>query len=267
MSDPTFDLDAYLARVGYHGPRAATIDALVALHVAHAETIPFENLDILCGEPIRLDLASLAAKLVVQRRGGYCYEHNSLFAAALRGLGFAVEVLGARVRMGPPRPTPRTHCLLRVTVDGAAWLADVGFGGDGLLEPLPWREGEDLTAGGIRYRLEPEGKDVVLHAALPVTGWLPLYAVRPDDPLLPIDLELGNWFTSTHPQSPFTRMLIAQKLGRDERTILRDRELTVRRGGQIEKSEITGPDQLLEVLRDRFALPFPPGTRFKAPAF
>lgn len=266
--EPTFDLDAYLARIGYRGPREPTAPVLAALHVAHVETIPFENLDLALGRPINIDLASLATKLVVGKRGGYCFEHNSLFAEVLRALGFAVEILGARVRMGPPRPTPRTHCLLRVTIDGAPWLADVGFGSDGLLEPLPWREGEDLTSGGIRYRLEregPDGRDTVLHATLPNTGWLPLYAIRADDPLLPIDLELANWFTSTHPASPFTRGVIAQKVGRDERVKLVNKELTIKRGGAVEKLEIADPDQLLDVLRARFALDFPPGTRFKGP--
>jgi N-hydroxyarylamine O-acetyltransferase len=264
MSD-AFDLDAYLARIGHDGPRTPTADTLVAVHVAHAQTVPFENLDIALGAQIKLDLASLAAKIVGGKRGGYCFEQNSLFAAALRQLGFAVEILAARVRMGPPRPTPRTHCLLRVTIDGAPWLADVGFGGEGLLEPVPWRAGEDLSSGGIRYRLEPEGKDTLLHAALPGAGWLPLYAIRADDPVLPIDLELANWFTSTHPMSPFTRGVIAQKIGRDERLRLVNKDFTIRRGSELEKQEITDPDQLLEVLRTRFALDFPAGTRFKAP--
>ncbi len=261
------DLDAYFSRIGHDGPRAPTAETLVALHAAHAVSIPFENLDIVLGAPIKLDLASLFTKLVVLKRGGYCFEHNTLFAEVLAQLGFAVETLAARVRMGPPRPTPRTHCLLRVTIDGAPWLADVGFGGDGLLEPLPWREGEDLTSGGIRYRLEPEGRDTVLHAALPGAGWLPLYAIRADDAVLPIDLELGNWYTSTHPSSPFTRSVIAQRISRDERLRLVNKELTIRRGAQLEKLDIADQDALLDVLRERFALDFPAGTRFKAPAF
>lgn len=263
--EPTFDLETYLSRIGYAGPREPTAATLAALHVAHVEAIPFENLDIALGLPIKLDLASLATKMVVAKRGGYCFEHNSLFAEVLRALGFAVEILGARVRMGPPRPTARTHCLLRVTIDGAPWLADVGFGADGLYEPLPWREGEDLVSGGIRYRLEPEGKDTVLHATLPNTGWLPLYAINPADPMLPIDLEVGNWYTSTHPASTFTRGVIAQRVGRDERAKLVNKELTIRRGSQLEKLEVGDPDQLLEVLRERFTLAFPAGTRFKGP--
>ena len=107
----------------------------------------------------------------------------------------------------------------------------------------------------------------MLHAAVPNSGWLPLYAIRADDPLLPLDLELANWYTSTHPASPFTRSVIAQRIGRDERLRLVNKELTIRRGAQLEKLEVADADQLLDVLRERFALDFPAGTRFKAQAF
>jgi len=267
--DDPLELDAYLARIGYAGPRDATPETLAAVHAAHAQRIPFENLDILLGRPIRIDVASVAAKLVGARRGGYCYEHNTLLAAALRALGFEVEFLGARVRMGPPRPTARTHCVLRVAAGGTAWLADVGFGLDGLIDPVPWRTGEDLASGGQRYRLEPEGDEgrVVVLVALQPAGPLPLYAIRADDPLLPIDLELGNWFTSTHPRSPFTGGLVAQRTTRASRALLRNRELTVRRGGETTTTEVADPDHLLAVLREHFELDFPAGTRFRAPVF
>jgi N-hydroxyarylamine O-acetyltransferase len=134
--DGTLDLDAYLQRIGYagsHTPSRATLDAL---HLAHATHIPFENLDILLGRPIRLDLASLQAKLVAGRRGGYCFEQNRLFAAALEALGFAVTPLAARVRFGTTSILPRTHMTLQVEVDGSRVLADVGFGVFGLLLPV-----------------------------------------------------------------------------------------------------------------------------------
>jgi arylamine N-acetyltransferase len=98
----------------------------------HVQAIPFENLDILLGRPILIDLDSVQAKLVAERRGGYCFEQNTLFAAVLRELGFAVTTLAGRVRLGAPEavPTPRTHMVLRVEFpdDGGPWLADVGFG-------------------------------------------------------------------------------------------------------------------------------------------
>jgi N-hydroxyarylamine O-acetyltransferase len=264
----SFALDAYLARIGHSGARAPTAETLHAVHAAHALAIPFENLDILLGRGVSLDPARLAAKLVDARRGGYCFEHNSLLAAALRALGFSVELLGARVRMGPPRPNlpPRTHCLLRVTIDGAPWLADVGFGGDGLIDPLPWREDEELVTPSGRYRLAREGGDTVLHASHFGAEPLALYMIRADDPLLPIDLEMGNWFTSTHPSSPFTQRPIAQKIERARRLRLVGGELTIRHAdGSIDARAVGEPD-LLDVLEKEFGLDFPAGTRFSAAA-
>src|SRR5262249_30740485 len=132
----SLDLDAYLTRINQVGPLAPTQQVLERLHLAHTTHIPFENLNVLLGRPIRLDLDSLQAKLVRDRRGGYCFEQNTLFASVLEQIGFRVTRLAARVRLGAHRLLPRTHMLLRVDVDGQPWLADVGFGGAGLLQPI-----------------------------------------------------------------------------------------------------------------------------------
>jgi N-hydroxyarylamine O-acetyltransferase len=104
-----FDLAGYLRRVEYEGPLEPTGEVLRAVHLAHATHIPFENLDILMGRPIRLDLASLQAKLVHGGRGGYCFEQNSLLAAVLEEIGFPVTRLAARVRYGTTMVLPRTQ--------------------------------------------------------------------------------------------------------------------------------------------------------------
>src|SRR5688572_28214968 len=132
-----FDLVTYLRRIGYPDAPRPDRATLEALHLAHATHIPFENLDILLGRPIRLDLDSLQEKLVRDARGGYCFEHNLLFAAALEAAGFHVTHLGGRVRYRTHRILPRTHMLLAVDAEGATWIADVGFGVWGLLAPLP----------------------------------------------------------------------------------------------------------------------------------
>src|SRR5690242_6235971 len=125
------DLDAYLARIGYDGVRRPTVDVLRSVHRAHATAIPFENLDPLLGTVPSLALPDLEAKLVRGGRGGYCYEQNTLFAAALRALGFGVTLLAARVLLGaaPGDVRPRTHMLMEVRVPDAPgpYLADVGF--------------------------------------------------------------------------------------------------------------------------------------------
>src|ERR1700746_504244 len=126
-----FQLDNYLARIGYEGPLEPTYKTLAALQTAHLDAIPFEGIDPLLGRPVKLDLASVQAKLVDSRRGGYCFEQNTLFKAALEALGSRVRGFGARVGwMSPPDSPlgPRVHMLLRVDLPEGPHLADVGFG-------------------------------------------------------------------------------------------------------------------------------------------
>ncbi len=122
------DLDAYFARVGFDGVRAPTFETLRDLHLAHAQTIPFENLNPLLGWRVPLDLPSVEEKLVRSGRGGYCFEQNGLLAAALRELGFQVTGLAARVLWDAAEDAirPRTHMVLKIDLDGEPYIADVG---------------------------------------------------------------------------------------------------------------------------------------------
>ena len=197
--DGTLDLDAYFRRIGYAGSRAPSRATLDALHLAHATHIPFENLDILLGRPIRLDLDSLQAKLVAGRRGGYCFEQNRLFAAALEALGFAVTPLAARVRFGATSIRPRTHMTLQVEVDGGRVLADVGFGVYGLLLPVSLEDPGESRQFAWTYRV---ADDAGLHVLQLRDGeaWTNLYAFTLERHF-PVDYEMASHYTSTHPSS------------------------------------------------------------------
>jgi N-hydroxyarylamine O-acetyltransferase len=262
-SMPPIDLDAYLDRIAYVGPREATIATLTAIHEAHAVAIPFENLDILLGRGIDLDLGVLERKLVAGQRGGYCFEQNTLFRAALEGLGFRVASLAARVRAGATVVRPRTHMLLSVDVEGEAFIADVGFGGDGPVHPLPLVEGRETWLGGFGYRLRREEETWVLEGNSEGT-WGDLYAFTLE-PQHPVDFVVASHFTSTYPSSPFVNSLTAQRSWPERRLILRNRDLTLREGGVATSETIRDPEHLLEVLRERFGLAFPAGTRFARP--
>jgi len=255
------DLEAYLRRIDYAGdlvPSRATLDAL---HRAHATHIPFENLDILLGVPIRLDLASLQAKLVAGRRGGYCFEQNALFAAVLEKLGFAVTRLAARVRLGSDAVRPRTHMTLGVDVGGARVLADVGFGASGLLLPLAFDAGRPSQQYAWTYRIVDEGGRWLLQSRHG-EAWEDLYAFT-DEPQHAVDYELANYYTSTHPESRFTQTLTAQRIGLEVRRILRNRDYTEDRGAEVSERTLADDDEVLSVLAARFGLEFPPGTRFR----
>jgi N-hydroxyarylamine O-acetyltransferase len=256
----SIDLDAYLARIGYSGCLDPTVETLRGLHFGHATCIPFENLDILLGRGITLDLKSLQAKLVERRRGGYCFEHNTLFAAILESLGFAVTRLAARVRFGSKTIRPRSHMLLSVDVDGEPWLADVGFGGEGLLYPICLHQEDEARQGVWRYRVYPEGEVHVLQS-LHAEGWFDLYAFTREIQY-PVDYIVSNHFTSTYPDSPFVRSLVAQRNGPDVRWALHDRELAEERPDGKATRSLPDDDALLATLADVFHLHLPVGTRF-----
>jgi N-hydroxyarylamine O-acetyltransferase len=260
-SPPIFDLPAYLERIGYAGefrPDAATLGALHEAHVMH---IPFENVDIQLGRGIRLDLESVQAKLVQGRRGGYCFEQNALFAAALEEIGFPVTRLSARVRAGYTLVLPRTHMLLKVEADGASWICDVGFGGWGMLLPIPFAADVEMKQGVWTYRLRHDDDVTWALQCLECPTGPDLYAFDLTRHL-PVDYEPANHYTSTHPASRFVISLTAQRAGRDVRLVLRNRELiTIRSDGSATET-MESNEQLLRTLKERFGIELPAETRF-----
>ena len=255
-----FDLAAYLTRIGYDGVLDPTSETLRSLHFAHVSAIPFENLDIVLGRGISLDLGDLQAKLVTARRGGYCFEHNTLFAAALESLGFTLRRLSARVRFGSTEIRPRTHMLLEVEAENTRWLSDVGFGAGGLLYPIELRSGDAVQQGVWSFRIRNED-DVCVLQSQDDNSWVDLYAFT-QELQYPVDYELSNHFTSTYPHSPFVQNVIAQKNGLKSRLILRNHELTEVRPGELTATQQLDESEMNRVLADRFGLHFPEGTRF-----
>jgi N-hydroxyarylamine O-acetyltransferase len=256
------DPPAYLRRIGLGEAPPATGAGLAAVHRAHAGAIPFENLDLLLGREIRIDLPSVEAKLVKARRGGYCFEQNALFAAALTALGFPVTPLAARVRLTGRPGGPRTHMLLSVRADSRNWLCDVGFGGGGPLEPLPLEPGAEVAQGLWHFRVVADGRESVLQNVGP-SGWRDLYGFTLE-PQLPSDYEVANYHTATHPDSTFTKIPIVQRTFEEGALLLRGDVLAAVRPGEP-PFETPAPqgDALLVLLRERFGLDFPPGTRFR----
>ncbi|CAN0625020.1 Arylamine N-acetyltransferase [Burkholderia multivorans] len=231
MSKP-FDLSRYFARIGYDGPATPTLDVLRRLHLLHPQAIPFENLDPLTGARVALDVPAVVAKLVERRRGGYCFEQNKLFHAALTQIGFRVTPLIARVRWQRPADTAtaQTHMLLRIDVDGEAWIADVGFGGATLTAPLRSTPAvRQTTPHGVFRLVETELPDEIVCEFETANGWQPVYRFS-GKPVEWVDYDAANWFTSTFPDSRFLHDLIACRVLPDGRATLVNTVLTVRDG-------------------------------------
>ena len=252
----SIELNAYCARIGYDGPRDASLSTLRQLHELHPRAIPFENLDPLLKRPVRLDPASLQAKLVDGGRGGYCFEHNSLFANVLRQLGFTVQEATARVRWSVPQGvrTPRTHCLLFVEAEGERYLADVGFGGNVLTAPLKLDAREAQKTPHEDFRLTDEDDRIVVQEAKINGAWTPLYAYDFAD-THPADYEMGNWLTSTHPDSIFVNGLVGARSAAGKRYAIRDNQLAVHAtGGATEKQTLKSAGEMRDALSDLFKL-------------
>jgi N-hydroxyarylamine O-acetyltransferase len=258
------DMNSYFRRIKWNGPVAPDFATLMALHQRHAMSIPFENLDIQLGRPISLDLESLERKMIQNDRGGYCFEQNTLFQAVLQEIGFNVIACEARVRMGRPVVTPRSHMLLIVQLHEERYLADVGFGGDGLLQPVPLNS-QEKTQFHWKYRVVKEREALILQT-FRNENWFDLYAFLPQK-REPVDFEVANWYTSTHPQSRFVQTLTAQLPTPYARYILRNKTFSVEKGGEMESRELQNREELLALLSEKFGLSFPADTVFHNPHF
>jgi N-hydroxyarylamine O-acetyltransferase len=265
MSDT--NLERYFARIGYDGPRTPSLATLRALHLAHALTIPFENLDVALGLEPSLALDALYEKLVDAGRGGYCFEHNLLLAGVLQRLGFSLRLLSARVQwnLPPEQINNRTHTLLRVEIDGAGYFADVGFGGLTMTAPLRHAPGEIQPTSHERFRVVALDRDGELQIQAEVQGsFVPLYRFDLQSQL-PQDYELANHWIATSPRSPFTRMLMVARVTREARYALRDNAYAVHTpGGDTVRRIITDPEELAGLLQDPIGIRLPRGPAVSA---
>ena len=153
MKHDGFNLELYFERVAYKGSAEAGENALRDIHIAHTLNVPFENLDVFYRKPILLDGASLYKKIVEKRRGGYCFEMNGIFSIVLQEMGFKVANLLAKVALDDAQYTTKTHQAILVETGRTRWLADVGFGNDGIIAPLILEENLEQKQFAHTYRL------------------------------------------------------------------------------------------------------------------
>lgn len=257
-----FDLKTYLARIGHSDALKPDLATLSSLHGAHVDAIPFEGMDPLLGRPVPLDLPSLQAKLIEGRRGGYCFEQNAIFKAALDEIGFHVTGLAARVRwMSPPEAPlgPREHMLLKVDLPEGPYLADVGFGACVLDAPLRLETDVEQGTPMGTFVLKQTNGMFTLNAKQPA-GYRVAYAFNLE-PQIPADYELGNWYTSTSPKAPFLHVLIMERVAADRRHKLINRRYIVeaRDGEPVEETPIADAKSLGRILVEVFGV-VPPGS-------
>jgi N-hydroxyarylamine O-acetyltransferase len=246
------DIDKYLDRINYNGSRALSADTLRTLQVAHLATVPFENLSIHIGEPIVLDDAALFAKIVEKNRGGFCYECNGLFAALLRALGFAVQMLSAEVANADGVFGPAfDHMTLIVSLE-ERWLVDVGFG-DSFREPLRLDERGDQAQGKLTYRIVDDGSFLTLLQRVAGEEWKAQYrfTLQPHEYA---DFAEMCRYHQTSPESHFTRARICSRATADGRITLSEMRLITSQNGAKEERTLANQEEYAAILREHFGI-------------
>jgi len=252
-------LDAvrYLRRIACDRPVKPDLATLARLHGAHMRQVPFENLDIHLGRPIDLEPERLFTKIVEDRRGGFCYELNGLFAWLLTAIGFRVTLLSARVASPDGTFSPEfDHLTLRVDQpapgDATSWIADVGFG-DSFLEPLPLAPGRVTGERTGAYRLDASGDTLCLVRCGSDGVWRPQYAFTLQAHGIG-DFHDRCVFQQHSPDSHFRQHAIATIATADGRTTISDGRLITTRGTVKEERPIAGANALGSLLTRHFGI-------------
>jgi N-hydroxyarylamine O-acetyltransferase len=241
------DLDGYLGRLGLTAGEPGR-SALDGLHEAHVRTFTFDNIDVLLEPHPGVGLDVLSDKFVGRGRGGYCFEHGTVFAAALERLGYDVRRhLG---RVGDPAAGPvqgRTHMTVEVILDGERLLCDPGFGMS-LVRPVSLDDGAESDQRGWPYRVTrtPDG-GWGLHR-LRESGWEHTHTID-ELPVLPVDVLMGHHYTSTFPTSHFRRGLMITKHEDGRHVAVTGTTLTIRRPGEPTEHRDLAPGELADWLR------------------
>ena len=248
------DIQAYLDRIQYDSPVRRDAQTLQGLHISHMQNVPFENLDIGLKRPIRLTEEMLWDKIILQRRGGFCYELNGLFAWLLRQIGFGVTYLNARVyKREGELGIDFDHLALLVSVPGVSvrWLADVGFG-DSFNEPLNFEERGEQMQGLRTYRLDQIADGFVSWQRNYDGSWERLYFFDLEPHVFPGEYESACLYHQTSPESSFTRGSIISRATPEGRVSLEDGRLILTQNGQRSVRTLQGRDEYNTLLKKYF---------------
>ena len=252
MQEFKFDQEAYLRRINYKKEVNVTIEFLKDIHYSQLFTIPFENFDICLNRTIELAPHKLFDKLVHKNRGGYCFELNGLFLMALQSFGFDARAILGRVHT-TGKPTGRGHQLSLITSEGNKWIADVGFGGDTPRRPIPLAFNQPTTHYGQTIRLiEDEYYGIMLQLKKD-SIWTNMYSFDLDY-VCPGDIEYGNHYTSTSPNSFFTIARVAALPIQDGVITLLNNKLKKTLGGEKIEIQLEENQQYIESLETNFGI-------------
>lgn len=248
------DIPTYLARLNYTNSVKPDAETLHGLQLAHLRTIPFENLDIGLKQPIQLSEEALWDKIILRKRGGFCYELNGLFGWFLKQIGFDVTYLNARVftREGELGiDFDHLALLVRIPQDPTHWLADVGFG-DSFNKPLNLDLPDEQVQGLRSYGLERTTDGYITWQKNYDGSWERQYFFDPQPHNFPAEYETACLYHQTSPKSSFTRASIISRATPDGRVSLEAGRLIITTHGQRKERPIVNQEEYQMLLKDLF---------------
>ena len=253
MRQELFNLDAYFERIGYRGKTDTSPETLHELHLAHTLQIPFENLDIYYGKPVCLDRESLFKKIVLGKRGGYCFEMNGLFSFVLKALGFKVADLLARGTLDGKTYMAKTHQVLLVEAGGKQWMADVGFGMGGIMVPLLLAEELEQQQYGHTYRLRRDPKYGYIFQQKTAAGYQAMFAFTLEE-CCEEDFVMAHHYTATFPGSFFQQARFCTIPTPEGRMTLFEMHFKKPAGGRMTERTLSGESEFRHILKQYFGL-------------
>lgn len=238
-----FDIPAYLEALGVE-PAAPSLDLLEKLHLAHVHTLTFANVDVLLGRHPGVTPDVIQAQLIERQRGGYCFEHAQIFAAALEYLGFSVRRTLGRVHS---LAGARTHTTVHVDLEGRRYLCDPGFGFS-ITGPIPLEDGAVRMEGdrqfGIEQRVDNGSRVWALTRQGKAEHFMDELAVHP------VDMRTGHHFTSTSPQSVFTQHLMVMRHTDKGHVTVTEGAVTTRSPGRATEHREISAAEAVHLTRD-----------------
>ena len=250
------NIPAYLTRLNYTNSVKPDAETLHGLQLAHLLTIPFENLDIGRKHPIQLSQEALWDKIILRKRGGFCYELNGLFASLLKQIGFEVTYLNARVfnrEGGLGIDFDHLALLVEIPQGTTRWLADVGFG-DSSNEPLSLEEHNEQVQGLRSYRLERTTEGYITWQKNYTGHWERQYFFDLNAHRFPAEYEAACLYHQTSPKSSFTRSSIISRATPQGRVSLEVGRLLITTNGQREEQLVQDRAEYQALLKEHFGV-------------
>jgi len=255
--EPTHEdlpIEPYLARIGYAGPVLSTIETLHTLQSLHNESVPYENLDIMHGVPLSLEIPALYDKVVTRGRGGYCFELNGLFAWLLRRVGYGVTEHFARYLRDEPALPMRRHRVLLAQAEGEAFLCDVGIGACVPTFPLRFEPYLEQPQRRDVYRIVPEESLGHVVEEKRHGEWLPLFSFTLEKQFGALDFLTTSWYCESHPDSFFNKANMVSMRTPTGRKTLDGRTFKIFDGDAVTVTEAASDEEFRVLLKQYFDL-------------